>query len=460
MPKKSFNKALQRARDAKPADAPAPAPEAVADTPPPQDPVTSGEQAPAAPPEDLDKVDRKQDPLTAGEETSKMDKWMQRVSQNKVGGGDDDDSGEEIEFSSPVSESPTPGMTPPEGGKRVGSWMDRVSQAKSPANSPRASPAREEAAPEPMPAAPQHAAAAPKASKLDRWKTRVAANPVAPAPATAAPQGNDAAQGAGDGVSKLEQWRQRRAKKETEANGAVAPPAPSAAQAAEGGSGKGTERPHSGGALGEWLGGVTTGLTENLITQPLAGIKSLGGLFQGKTPEGPKKKAAKVPRSPPPLLSPRPVRPLLMTVTSVRGPNLDVSLAATPPLFSCRSATLVPRDSGMAWDRPTPGQTGCRTEVGSVGILSGKKTMYPCRWRWRLSRGCVEARSWMACPRQTSRGSHPSEPLSSEYGTLIRQSRPDSGLGFQVKFLETWQGVSSLLGSDAARCCLSLPRKL
>ena len=193
--------------------------------------------------------------------------------------------------------------------------MDRVSQAKSPANSPRESPAKEEAAPEPAPPAPQHAAAPPKASKLDRWKTRVAANPAAPAPATAAPQGSDAAEGAGDGVSKLEQWRQRRAKKEKEANGAAAPPAPSAAQAAEGGTGEGTERPHSGGALGEWLGGVTTGLTENLITQPLAGIKSLGGMFQGKAPEGPKKKPAKVPRTPPPLPSSRPVRPLLTTVT-------------------------------------------------------------------------------------------------------------------------------------------------
>ena len=33
----------------------------------------------------------------------------------------------------------------------------------------------------------------------------------------------------------------------------------------------------------------------------------------------------------------------------------------------------------------------------------------------------------------------------------IRQSRPDSGLGFQVEFLETLHGVPSSLGSGPAR---------
>ena len=39
-------------------------------------------------------------------------------------------------------------------------------------------------------------------------------------------------------------------------------------------------------------------------------------------------------------------------------------------------------------------------------------------------------------------------PLTCEYGTL-KQSRPDSGLVFQVKVLKTCQGVPSLSGSDS-----------
>jgi len=35
----------------------------------------------------------------------------------------------------------------------------------------------------------------------------------------------------------------------------------------------------------------------------------------------------------------------------------------------------------------------------------------------------------------------------------IRQSRPDSGLVFQVKVLETFEGVASLLGSGASTRC-------
>ena len=58
----------------------------------------------------------------------------------------------------------------------------------------------------------------------------------------------------------------------------------------------------------------------------------------------------------------------------------------------------------------------------------------------------------------------PSSPTAVERGThktvkaRTRQSRPDSGLGFQVKVLNTFQGVPSSLGSGLAQT-LQLLRK-
>jgi len=48
-----------------------------------------------------------------------------------------------------------------------------------------------------------------------------------------------------------------------------------------------------------------------------------------------------------------------------------------------------------------------------------------------------------------------SSPTSSEYGTHIRQSRPDSGFGVQVNVLKPFKGVLFLIGSGLLQCATS-----
>jgi hypothetical protein len=60
-------------------------------------------------------------------------------------------------------------------------------------------------------------------------------------------------------------------------------------------------------------------------------------------------------------------------------------------------------------------------------------------------RGTVST-SWIGCVKV---GSLEMEERFRANIAHTRQSRPDSGLGFQVKFFEMFQGVSSSLGSGA-----------
>jgi len=246
----------------------------------------NGESSPGRA-QDPERLPHDEGAATEPSSASKVDGWVKRVAQLAESGSDSgSESPDQQEVAAPVSARGTAG-TPRGWATRVAALLTprsgqntpRVAEAAAQEegdNSPHDCAASQSAEANEIPQSAQAnelprtaedpvsspAAPIPRGmSKLDRWKKRVAANPVSSEPAALATSSGGPAKAAGRaGGTKLERWKRRVAEN----------PVPSEAAG---------ERESQGGLEG-WLEGVRVGLSEGLsgvrdglVTRPLSGIK-------------------------------------------------------------------------------------------------------------------------------------------------------------------------------------------